>query len=112
MTSGFAIVVEPAHAAELVPDWPIGAFLVAIRPKSGPDRWEACQEADIPGILGGIPAWPPTGALLVADVDAEDERDLIETVTNVPGLGYAAARRCVAEPDTRAPEPEIGDIDW
>ncbi len=112
MNGGFAVVVEPAHAAGLVRGWPDGAWLVAIRPDDGPDRWEACHEPDIPGVLGGIPVWPPNGALAVADVSAEEERDLVESVLGVRDLAEAASRRLAADRPPWSVGPELGDIDW
>ena len=109
--SGHAVLVSPAQAAAMVPGWPEGPWLVAMRGRDGRDRWEAALADEIPDVLAGLPAWPPTPGLGVSRAGAPEEIRLLGRVAGEPGIAAAAAAR-IASAAASDKEISAEDVDW
>lgn len=81
----FALIIKPFEANLLIPDWPDNLWLVAVQNK-GTRYWDCGFENQLPEMVGSNLVWPAYKGFKTANVNAEDEIELLRHLVSIPGL--------------------------
>lgn len=105
----FALAVAPMAAQQMVPGWPVDAWLLVI--VAGETRWDVALSADVGDVLAGLPTWPPLPGQAIASLPAEQEIELLRRIAAEPGIARTAHAR-ISFVSAFGQEIAASDLDW
>ena len=109
--SGFALVLSPSEAAEIVDGWPPDAWLVAAAWDGGAASWDACGPDGLADLCAGRLAWPPAGLIPAEDPGPCEEMALLLRVRAAAGVADGARAR-MAPPPGEDRVIHASEIEW